>query len=381
VTKILIVEDDASQARLLARAISVRRPEYTVITAPNGEDATRLLSEEEVDLVLTDLQMPGMNGLELLAWLLQNRPNLPVFTMTAYGTAETLAQLGSYGSIECFVKPVDIGRVVEHMSDSLSQSIRGHVQNLSLASFLQLVEMERKTCTLKIEHQGNRGTLYVRKGVLIDARCGDASGEDAAITILTWEGPSIAISGTCLVQHQAIDKPFSFLILEAMRLQDESARTPADTAVAEPESELQAAPASKEATRSQVNGSTPPAPARALLDVPPSALAVAVVDTDTGVVMARGQRGGVPLEELASMAAELLRHELLAVSLLDESERVRELVVASKRCCELIRPLLDVPGVFLFMIFDSAETNLVMARLELERLLSTLSWLSRRPVW
>jgi hypothetical protein len=373
-----------------------------------------------------------MNGFDLLAWLLEHRPHVPVLTMTAYGTEETFAQLRTYGSSECFVKPVDIAKVIDHMADSLSQNIRGHVQNLSLASFLQLIEMEKKTCTLYVEHEGQHGTLFIRKGTLIDAELADRGGESAATAILAWTGASIRISGNCVRQQTVIDKPFSFLVMEAMRLQDESSRLEAASAGEEPApahnsetdfgslnseraqaSASAAPPAFKEEAPSALFAEEAPSmqvaegglsivfmdelPSRPMPDdgslsvlgnlsdlerrvpVPSCALAFAVVDMHTGIVLARGDRyGGVQLSELALTAAEILRHE---GALLEEGniDSVQELVLSSKLHCELIRPLPEVPGVFALLIFSPEDTNLVMARLELDAAISVLDWLQRSP--
>jgi CheY-like chemotaxis protein len=169
-TRILIVEDDPTQARALARAFSRLRPDLTVVTASNGVEASTLMTERAVDLVLTDLQMPEMDGFELVAWILSNCPDVSVFTMSAYGTHDTAERLGSLGAIEYFTKPIDPKLALARLTDTLSQSVRGHVQNVSLASFLQLMEMERKTCNLAITCDDKTGVLVVRKGQLVDAR-------------------------------------------------------------------------------------------------------------------------------------------------------------------------------------------------------------------
>ncbi len=105
-TRLLIVDDDSVQARALARAFSQLRPELSVLTANSGLDATRLMSERGVDLVLTDLQMPEMDGFELVAWILSHCPDVAIFTMSAFGTEQTASRLESLGAIEYFTKAI-----------------------------------------------------------------------------------------------------------------------------------------------------------------------------------------------------------------------------------------------------------------------------------
>ena len=125
------------------------------------------------------------------------------FTMTAYGNPETHGRLAELGSIECFTKPIDIAGVLRRFSDCVSESIRGHVKNVGLPSFLQLLEMEQKTCTLTINHHDQAGTLFIRRGELYDARVGDRSGQDAAMAIIGWLDPTITIEAGCSVTTRA----------------------------------------------------------------------------------------------------------------------------------------------------------------------------------
>jgi DNA-binding response OmpR family regulator len=113
--------------------------------------------------------MPDMDGFELVAWTVSNFPDTSVFTMSAHDTEDTSARACGLGAIEYFVKPFDPKVALARFNDALSQSVRGHVQNVSLASFLQLLEMERKTCNLTIKCQEQTGVLVVRKGELVDA--------------------------------------------------------------------------------------------------------------------------------------------------------------------------------------------------------------------
>ena len=94
-TRILIVEDDVEQARGMARVFSKLRPDLAIEVAHNGVEATRLMTEKPVDLVLTDLQMPEMDGFALLAWMHNTYPDVPVFTMSGVGRPNHIIQAGS----------------------------------------------------------------------------------------------------------------------------------------------------------------------------------------------------------------------------------------------------------------------------------------------
>jgi YesN/AraC family two-component response regulator len=99
VTRVLVVDDDPNQVRALARVISVRSPGLSIVTADGGNAAIEVLRSMPVDVVLTDLQMPDVNGFELLGWLLSHQPHVQVFTMTAYPDRES-QDLHAHGRIE-----------------------------------------------------------------------------------------------------------------------------------------------------------------------------------------------------------------------------------------------------------------------------------------
>jgi CheY-like chemotaxis protein len=89
--KVLIVDDSAVDRRL-AGSFLEKAGDFTVINATDGREALAAVLREQPDLVLTDLQMPGMNGLELVEEIRLKHPGLPVILMTAHGSEEIAIQ-------------------------------------------------------------------------------------------------------------------------------------------------------------------------------------------------------------------------------------------------------------------------------------------------
>lgn len=373
-TRLLIVDDDAVQARALARAFSRLRPDFTLLTAGSGIEATRVMTEHGVDLVLTDLQMPDMDGFELVAWILSNCPDVAVFTMSAFGTEQTATRLERLGGIEYLTKPLDAKQALARLTDALNQSVRGHVQNVSLASFLQLMEMERKTCNLTIRSDEKVGVLVVRKGQLIDARSGELRGEDAAISIIAWPNSSIMISRHGESGPPVIQKSLNFIVMEAMRVQDEAAHhaaLPSDgngSGFPGPRYSFRPSAALSEPSLQQANGSH--APAGRVFGLPSGASAIAVVETASGVLLQFAAKEGCPVAELAHTAALVVRHQLNTLNLCSDNEGIEELVLSTSTYCDVIRPIGSGLAQFALLVFAPDETNLVMARLELERFIT-----------
>jgi DNA-binding response OmpR family regulator len=220
--KILVVDDEPAVLFALSEALADKRRGLQVVTASDGREAMRVLQEEKVHLVVSDLRMPDVDGFELLAHLRRKHPSLPVILMTALGTEETSARLGGEGALECLSKPFDVSLLRRKIEDMLAQRIQGRVENISLASFLQLLEIERKTCTLSIASGESQGRLYFRSGKLLGAETGPLTGQDAALEVMAWEHADIEISDVCPVNGPPLPGGLAFLLMEAMRIKDEA---------------------------------------------------------------------------------------------------------------------------------------------------------------
>ena len=102
---VLIVDDDKATREGLALAL---RGEYTALTAADAETALRALTTHEVDLVLTDLRMPGRDGLSLLRDIIASHPGLPVILLSAYGSVESAVEAMRDGAYDFLTKPINL---------------------------------------------------------------------------------------------------------------------------------------------------------------------------------------------------------------------------------------------------------------------------------
>lgn len=100
---ILVVDDQEAHSALMRSALLDAG--YTVLTAASGEQALERLQDGSIGLVLTDQQMPGMSGLELLQILHDRRPNLPVVMVTAHGTVASAVDAMRAGAVDFIQKP------------------------------------------------------------------------------------------------------------------------------------------------------------------------------------------------------------------------------------------------------------------------------------
>ena len=128
---VLVVDDDPTQRRLLQAA--VEKAGFACRVAPDGESGLEMArnASDGVDVMLLDLVMPGLSGMDVLARLQETRPDLPVMVLTASGSIDTVVQAMRAGAIDFFVKPASPERVVVSIRNALQMSdLRGEVKRL-----------------------------------------------------------------------------------------------------------------------------------------------------------------------------------------------------------------------------------------------------------
>ncbi len=218
---VLIVDDERSFLLSLEAGLKQYAKSFTTLTAANGKEAVEVLERSRIDLVVTDLNMPEMDGFQLLALMTKAYPDIPVMIMTAYSTPAIKDRVERLGSFRVQEKPIDFRDLAESIIGSLSAMDRSYLKGITLPAFLQLVEIERKTCTLKITSNGVTGFLCFQDGELLEAATRTERGEKAAYSILSWDDVAIEINSICKVKSNHIGKSLNHLLMEGFRLKDE----------------------------------------------------------------------------------------------------------------------------------------------------------------
>lgn len=116
---ILVVDDDQNILAVLEARLSI---DYRVLTASGGEEALRILKSMPVDLMITDVKMPGMGGMDLFSASQTVRPGLPVMFLTAYGTIPDAVKALKAGAIDYLTKPFNGRELVQKAQEVLKKS-------------------------------------------------------------------------------------------------------------------------------------------------------------------------------------------------------------------------------------------------------------------
>ncbi len=347
-TTLLLVEDDAFVRPALTRALT-RTGVFTVVPAEHGEQALQIFDEREVDAILTDLQMPVMDGLTLLGHLLERGSRVPVAVMTGQRiTPELAGRLHGFGIAATFSKPVEISTLADELQRAMSPATVGRITGITLFGFLQLIEVERKTGLIVVHGAGQEGRLYFDRGNLVHAHTRRLDGLAAVYDIVGWPDPKLEIFYKRKSREHTIKEPLQHVLMEAARLLDERGITiggaPGDGAGADPP-----APNVQEALHEAMD-----------ID---GALGVALIDYASGLSL--GTAGGsahLNVELAAAGAADFIRAEGRVMAAAGVKDAIEDVMITLGKQYHLIRVLGADVHAFLYIVLDRERSNLGMAR-------------------
>ena len=192
-----------------------------IYTAGDGRQAINLLNKKNIDLLVSDIQMPQINGLQLLDYVHRNVQGIRVIILAGKSTEDIETKIKSIGSVQYYEKPLDLNVFKESVLMELRSVNASQIHGINLSSFLQLIDIESKNCTLTVRSHGNKGYLYFLNGELISAETDTLRGEEAAVTIINWDNSVIEITEVCKRNKREIEKPLMQILMESARIKDE----------------------------------------------------------------------------------------------------------------------------------------------------------------
>ncbi len=117
---ILLVDDEQPILESLAEGLRSYDEDWNILTAENGEQGAAILDSQPIDVVVTDLRMPAMDGYELLLHIRRTKPDLPVIVMTAESVPDMEYRLIPLGAAQCVRKPFDLNEMATNISSQLA---------------------------------------------------------------------------------------------------------------------------------------------------------------------------------------------------------------------------------------------------------------------
>ncbi len=179
---VLIADDEERERKVLSMSL---KSDFNVLQAQNGKQATELIDNNRVHLILTDLKMPEMSGFELLKWVNKNYKTLPVIIMTAFGTIEDAVEAMKAGAHDYITKPIKLdelktiigksikfGKLLEE-NIQLKERIKRYegfneiiTVNPQMKSLMELIGQVAQTpATILIEGESGTGKMLFARAV------------------------------------------------------------------------------------------------------------------------------------------------------------------------------------------------------------------------
>lgn len=222
---VLIVDDEETLILIIETRFEDYKDQFRVLTASNGKEAIRILESTVIDFVVTDLNMPILDGIELLAYMSAKFPTIPAIAMTAFSTPEVEEKLKKMGTLRILDKPINLDMLAHTVLKALAHTHQGgNLTCISVSNFIQLINMEEKTCVVEVHNEDKkRGFLYFNRGELYDATLDNLVGEKACYAMVAWDNAQLYLKDhPAKMAPKRINQGVMSLVLEGLRLKDEA---------------------------------------------------------------------------------------------------------------------------------------------------------------
>lgn len=222
--KVLIVDDEEDLTWTLNKKFSKDSNKFELFIASNGREALEILSQIPIDVVVTDIRMPEVNGLDLLIEIKKNYRTIKVIIMTAYGSPEIRSQAVKNGCLFYVEKPFEINElrslILEAIEDK--KGFAGTVSDFQLSDIVQLNCLGHLTSALYIRHDSEEGIIYFKDGNIVHTEIGGLEGENAFYHIISWKGGEFSVKRSTNPPKETIFKSWQNLLLEGLKRADEA---------------------------------------------------------------------------------------------------------------------------------------------------------------
>jgi len=198
-----------------------------VLTASTALEAVDLLEKIRIDSVIVGRQISAKEIDILDQYLRRNKEIKLIMMVERKSKIATILKAFEY-NIQ-FETPLDLNLLLETLLSEFDINYGGQLRGISVTSFLQMIEMEGKTCMIKVTQAGRMGFLYCESGDLMHAEIEDLTAKEAAFAILGMENVLLFIDYDVPLKKRTINSPLMKILLESGRLKDEIPPAPKES--------------------------------------------------------------------------------------------------------------------------------------------------------
>lgn len=200
---------------------------WLIRTATSADSALAVLQESAVDLVVLDIAMPMLDGLQLLGIINRRHPGIKIAVMTGKATEAKRTDALANGAELFLEKPVSadgMRMAFNVLNDLVSWHREGFTGALRQVGLPEVIQMEcngRHSSILEIRNNDVRGQIFIEAGVITHAAVGPLTGEQAFYRLLSLRGGEFSVKGFKPPPQRTIESRWEFLLMDAARASDE----------------------------------------------------------------------------------------------------------------------------------------------------------------
>ncbi len=237
--RILIADDDQKVLTLLTA--SLRKSDFVIFQALDGEIALEIAKKEKPDLILADVTMPKMDGYELCKSIREDAvtEHIPFVFLTAKGELNDRITGLNLGADDYISKPFHISEVIARIKSILQRTtltykevkdegkesdLKGDLEHMQLPEILQTLTMTQRTGGLRIVNQEKTAGIYFEAGNIVHAFLGEHPSGEALNRILSWEEGRFEFISDDQPESKTITKSLTSLLMGGFEKRDEFLR-------------------------------------------------------------------------------------------------------------------------------------------------------------
>ena len=205
---VLIVDEEEHLLSALEQNLFPERDDMTILTASTGEDGLEHLKNSRVDLLISDIKMPGkIDGFQLILRAKEVAPDARVIIMTAFGNHRVQNFADRIGITHYIEKPFNTSELRDAVLEVLDerQGFQGVLSDLELTDIIQMLCLARRTALLHLKHRDHRGRIVFENGEVIHGEFDELTGEQAVFRMLALRQGDIFMQSDFRNEERTID--------------------------------------------------------------------------------------------------------------------------------------------------------------------------------
>jgi CheY-like chemotaxis protein len=221
-TKSVLLADDEEVTRSLVReGLELIDPRWRVTEIDSLNSLRFCLTDRYLDLVICNLAIDSITAEAMMIEISHDHPRLPAILITDEPSVQMRDLSRRLAHWVTLTRPVEFEHLVAVVKDAFDARAHSRVEGFSLVSFLQLMELDRKTATLKVTSGDLRGTICFQSGVPTYAGTTFLVGEPAIYEMLSWSNPAIRVFDHLETNEENLVRSLKGLLLDGCQRIDE----------------------------------------------------------------------------------------------------------------------------------------------------------------